>query len=456
MNNTAKQINAVLSKVKERKLTHITTAYFDHHGKPRGKYYHTRSLQKALLEGLALNLGVFSVAVNEKQMENSIFLDAERGFRDGLLRLDASSCRDFPLDQNGRGLLLIGELVDEHRAYCCRALLAAELQRYAAMEIIPSGAFEIEWYLLHETPLSAREKRPGQIRAAPGFETFYSLPDQVAANDLFEEIKSLSEAMGLPVESLHNEFSTLIEAALLPARGLSVADNAALFKALIKTIARRRGLLASFMARRSEDLQGCGAHVNLTLLNAADETQLFYAAEQPQHLADTLRWFIGGLQQYTPQLFLLQCPNLNSFRRLRPGLFAPLSNSWGINNKTVAYRAVNTSRAAARVEVRLPGADVNPYLSLLGILIAGRKGIEERLQPGPPTQGDGWSAPAAAAPAYPADFPAAIDAFKRSALARDCLGDAFVDCFVASRQWQLDDLAATITDWEVRTFMEGV
>ncbi|MGI9229585.1 MAG: glutamine synthetase family protein [Gammaproteobacteria bacterium] len=456
MKNQPEQIAAIFDKIAARNLSHITTAYFDHNGKPRSKYYHIQSLHKALLEGLALNLGIFSVSVNEKQMQNSIFLRAEQEFRDGLLQLDASSCRDLPLGQDHHGLLLIGELVDEYRAYCCRALLAAELQRYNSIGLLPSGAFEIEWYMLRETPASVTEKLPHQILAEPGFETFYSFTDQTADNDLFAAIQTDCEIMGLPVESLHNEFSTLMEAALLPAEGISIADNAALFKALIKTIARKRGLLASFMARRHQQLQGCGAHVNLTLLGADNHTGLFYDAAAADQITDTLLHFIGGLQKYTPELFLLQCPNLNSFRRLQAGLFAPLSNTWGINNKTVAYRVVNTTPSAARIEVRLPGADINPYLSLLGILIAGRLGIEEKLQPAPPVQGDGWSAPSPDGLAWPPDFPAAIAAFDRSAPARKYLGDAFVDCFVSGRQWQLDDLGDTITDWEIHTFIEGV
>lgn len=455
MNNTQEQIDNIFNKIDELGLSHVTTAYFDHTGKLRSKYFHVQSLQKALTEGTALNLGIFSVAVNEKQMQNSLFLAAENEFRDGVLQLDASSCRDFPLDANGNGLLLVGELIDENRRYCCRALLKSELARYDDLGLLPNGAYEFEWYMLRETLNSVTDKVANQLETAEGFETFYSFTDQVAENDLFTEIKTVCETMGLEVESLHNEFSTLMEGALLPKPGLEIADNAALFKAVIKAIARKRDLMASFMARRHESLQGCGAHVNLNLYNAKNHTGLFYDKNKTDFLTDTLLHFIGGLQKYTPELLLLQCPNLNSFRRFEPDMFAPLSNNWGINNKTVAYRFVNTSEATARIEVRLPGADVNPYLSLAGLLIAGRKGIEEQLQPNKPVEGDGWSVPGSDELTFPQDFAAAIKTFKESALAQEYLGQEFVDCFSASREWQLQDLGNSITDWEVRTFIEG-
>ncbi len=448
-------IDDIFARIKARGLSHITTAYVDHTGKLRSKYLHVHSLHKALTEGTALNLGIFSVAVNEQQMQNSVFLAAENEFRDGVLQLDAASCRNFPLDADGKGLLLLGELVDEYRAYCCRALLQSELQRYQDMGLLPTGAYEFEWYLLQETLASVREKTAGQIKAADGLESFYSFTEQLAANDLFTEIRSVCEAMNIALESLHNEFSTLIEAALLPAEGVLIADNAALFKAVIKAIARSYGLMASFMARRDHRTQGCGGHVNLNLLDAGSRRGLLYDKANPAGLTDTLLQFIGGLQKYTPELLLLQCPNLNSFRRFQPGLFAPLANNWGINNKTVAYRFVNTSETAARIEVRLPGADVNPYLSLAGLLIAGRQGIAEQRQPEAAVQGNGWSGDAPGRYPFPEDFSAAITAFKTSALARDCLGDAFVACYAASREWQLHDLKNTITDWEISTFIEG-
>ena len=452
--NKPEDIHRVLTLADERAITNFSLGYFDHNGRLRAKYYSRDSLEKAMTDGLALNLGIFAATHNETPMENSRFLDGENQFRDAGLLLLADTCRDFPLDGEKLNLILLGELVDEHRVYCPRALLSKELERYRQMGLLTLGAFEFEWTMLEESRASIRDKTPQSLTVCPGFELFYSFVDQLVDNPLYREVIDTCHTMGMPVETLHSEYTGLMEGALRPAQGGAIADNAGLFKWVVKAIAARRGLMASFMARRNSVDHGCGAHINLSLQDGAGKP-VFHDAGAKHSLSGIMCWFLGGLLRYTPELFLLQAPNFNSYRRFQPGLFTPLSNTWGINNKTVAFRAVNVNPGATRIELRLPGADTHPHLALLGMLVAGRKGIEERIQPGDPVTGDGWVAPDASGNAFPVDFPSAIARFNKSALAREVLGDAFVDCYVASRQWQLDELAATVTDWEIRTFLEG-
>lgn len=454
MENQPQDIKRIAALAEDRGLSNFTLAYFDHSGRLRAKYYNTSGLEKAMTDGTAMNLGIFAASLNEVPMETSPFLDPDNQFRDAAIRLMADTCRDFPLDGDKPGLLLIGELIDEYRAYCPRAFLSTELARYEQMGLRAYGAFEFEWYLLEETSKSIASKVPDSINVRSGFEVFYSFVDQIVENALFRDVIDCCETMSMPVETIHTEFTQIMEAALRPALGAAIADNGGLFKAVMKATARKHGLLASFMARRNMIEQGCGAHINLSLRNK-DDNNVFFAEETPDKLSDTMRHFIGGLQRYTPELFLMQAPNLNSYRRYQPGLFTPLSNTWGVNNKTVAFRAVNANRDATRVESRLPGADTNPHLALTGMLMAGRKGIEECIEPAEATAGDGWSVESPEELALPLEFTASIDRFEQSRLARETLGDGFVDCYVASRRWQIEDQQSTVTDWELRTFLEG-
>ncbi len=116
---------------------------------------------------------------------------------------------------------------------------------------------------------------------------------------------------------------------------------------------------------------------------------------------------------------------------------------------------VNVSPSAARVEIRIPGADMNPYLALAGVVLAGRKGLEEKRKPAANTEGNGWVVSSPAGREFPTGFAEAIAKFEKSALARQAFGDAFVDVFAADRQWQIAQCNAAITDWELRTFAEG-
>ena len=448
-------IECAVEKARQRGLVNFTLGYFDQNGRLRAKYCNTATLEKVLREGTALSMVALSSAPDETPMQNSPFLDPANQFPDAELKVSAESCRDFPLDGEGMGQIFIGELMNDFAGYCPRALLGNELERYANLGISPYGAFEIEWYMLEEDRSSIIKKSAKDLQVRNGFEWFYSFVDHVKDNALYRDIMDTFDAMDIPVETMHSEHSQLVEAALHPVQGIRIADNAGLFKWVMKAIAARHGLMASFMARRSTDSQGCGAHLNLSMLDSKG-TSVFYDQSGENKMSETMRHFLGGVLRYTPELFLLHAPNLNSYRRFKPGLFTPLSNTWGVNNKTVAFRVVTTSAGSARIESRIPGADISPHLGLLATLIAGRKGIEESIDPGDPVKGDGWTADDWNRLGFPLDFALAIGKFEHSPLARQVLGDKFVDFYVASRKWQLEDLANTITDWEVRTFIEGV
>lgn len=237
---------------------------------------------------------------------------------------------------------------------------------------------------------------------------------------------------------------------------MRVADNAALYKSVLKAIGLRHELMVSFMARRHPAEQGCGAHINVSLRDASSGEGVFFDEAEPDCISRTMRHFIGGLHAHVPELFLLFAPHLNSYKRFFPELFTPLNNTWGVNNKTVAFRAINLSRNSARIEVRVSGADLSPHLALAAVVAAGRRGIEEAIEPPPPVVGDGWSVSDAPGPGFPLRFPDAIDRFEASALARELMGDDFVDQFASDRRWQLDEFERAVTDWELKMYAEGV
>jgi glutamine synthetase len=455
MKNSRESVDSVLSRMREHDLRHITLGYFDTNARLRAKHYNAANLEKALKDGTAMNLAVLAMDPADNPIRTNPFAMPDHQFRDGVLLLVADTCRSFPLAADGAGLLILGQLVDEWRVHCPRAILHAECERLRAIGFEPFGAFEYECYLLDETTDSLRSKVPDAVVPRRGFEKMYSFVDQVGEDAFLSELIRVCDTMDIGIDTMHCEYTTLLEAALLPRRGVACADNAALYKSVAKAISRKHGLLASFMALRGAREQGCGAHLNVSLVDAASGAGCFYDDRAADCISQTLRHFLGGLQAYIPELFLMLAPNFNSYRRYAPGLFTPTSNTWGIANKTTAFRVVNISPAAARVELRIPGADVNPYFGLAAVVLAGRRGIEERLMPAAGVEGNGWKVESPPGREFPAGFEEAIARFDASALARATFGDRFVDFYVADRRWQLAHLNATITDWELRMFAEG-
>jgi glutamine synthetase len=238
---------------------------------------------------------------------------------------------------------------------------------------------------------------------------------------------------------------------------VQAADRALCLKSIIKTAARRKDALAVFMARLSDVHEPAGMHLNLSLRASVGEDPVFFDTAAG-HLSPgpVMAAFLGGLQACLPDLFLLLAPTVNSWKRFQAAAFVPTTNSWGVDNKTAAYRVVLANPRETRVEVRLPGADTHPHLALAAVLAAGRKGIEDQLRPTQAVIGDAHASDAPAGPCFPASFADAITRWRGSRYAREFFGPEFVQAYADSRAWQLQRLERTVTDWEVRQFAECV
>lgn len=449
-------IDAIVDQARERGLRHVHLGMFNTHGHLIAKRYHVDNLRKSMTEGVHLVAAILAAAPSGTDMiVTHPLADPDEQFRDGLLRMDPASCRDLPWEADGRGLLLIGEFVDDTAAYCCRALLRRELERFDALGLDVVGALEMESIALDATPETLARTTSYGLRLRGGYARPYQPLDEPGDIAYVDDLNATCEAMGVSLDSQHAEFVHLLETSLRPEVGLRIADNAALYKNVAKLLARRHGFMMSFMARWHPEQQGCGAHFNVSLRERDSGRPVFFDAGRDDRVSDVLRHFVGGLHAYLPELLLLLAPNLNSYKRFVPGVFTPLNNSWGIDNKTVAHRVLVDSPESARVEMRLAGADVSPHLGLLAVLLAGRRGMEQRLEPPPPVAGNGWAAEAPPGPVFPDTFGAAIAGFAQSELARDNLGAEFVTAFVGDRRWQLERFSRAVTDWELRMFAAG-
>ena len=449
---SADLIERVLEQADARSLSHANLGYFDTTGVFRSKRYAVRHLKKAMTEGVAWLALPSGMSPADDGIWSNRWVEPSGGYSDGLVLLDPESFRAMPFDSAGEGLLLVGEFTGEVAAACPRALLRAELERLSELGFDLFGAFELEGAVLAETAESLREKRATDVAVVPGWERVYSFVDQTGQAGLIDDLLSCCETMGMPLETAHAEFTDILEVGMAPATGVRIADNAGLYKAAAKIVAAKHDAYVSFMARRSEKDQGCGAHINVSLKDRDSGEGVFFDADAEHRLTATALHFIGGLLTYLPELFLLLAPNLNSYKRYAPGIFTPLNNSWSINNRTVALRVSNETAGAARVEVRPAGADVCPHLALLAVCLAGRLGIEEKLEPPAPLTGNGWVETDTGAPPFPLEFGAAIEAFANSKVAEQHIGEGFVKDFVNDRRWQQETFAATVTDWEIRTF----
>ncbi|MGE0335739.1 MAG: hypothetical protein AB7O21_13870 [Gammaproteobacteria bacterium] len=423
----------------------------DWYGRLRTKQLHGAQLDKVLADGTAFTTAIFATDSAEVPMDDGVFQDPAAGFRDGRVVFDAASPYRDMCPSGPPGMLLLGQFAEPLAPFCPRALLARECDRLASHGLLVRGAFEVECHVLRETPDALAGKVPGLLTSHPEFARMYGHVGHARGAPLFDALRRACDGSGVTLASLHAEYGGLLEAGLTPALGVAAADRLTLYKTFTKIIAREHGALAVFMARLSDRHEPAGGHLNLSLVDATDGAPCF--AANGGHM---LEEFLGGLQRYAPELFLLYAPHVNSFKRFGGAPFVPITNTWGVDNKTAAFRVVRATPAETRIEVRLPGADVQPHLALAATLAAGRRGLEERLQPTAPVTGDARAPTAVRGAAFPADFGAAISRWRDSACAREVFGAAFVDAFARSREWQLREFARAVTDWELRQFGECV
>lgn len=445
------EIAAALSRA--RVAERVSLGVFDWNGRLRATQLQATSFDTALREGVALTSAIFAVDSAENPILSGWFHDPAHGYPDAWLCPDPRALRADPW-AGGPALLALGELSGEFADCCPRAILRRELAKLARHGLRCDAAFELEYHVLLETPASLETKVPAALARLPALTRMYSWVDQAVAAPLLDATRAAAAACDIPVHALHAEFSGLLEAALGVDDALRAADHAGLFKAVAKVVARRHGALASFMAQLASPFESAGAHVNVSLHRLVDNAPLCHAPggrAGPELLA-----FLGGLQRYTPELALLHLPHVNSFKRLCGTGFAPRTNSWGFDNKTCASRVVTHRPAAARIEFRLPGADVCPHLALAAVIAAGCRGLDEGLRPGAPVVGDALAEAAPRGAAFPADLAAAVAAWRGSRFARGIFGERFVDALARAREWELAELARTVTDWELRQFAEGV
>jgi glutamine synthetase len=446
---TSAQARAI---VEERGLTHVKVGVFDNDGILRGKFIDRAKFCSALEQGLGFCDVVLGWDSNDQQYDNVSFTGWHTAFPDAPVRLLPETCRALPLE--GKMLLFLGEFAGKAEEVCPRATLRRVLTRAASMGYGASAAAEYEFFVFSETPASVREKHYRNLTSlTPGYFGYSLLRSGVHA-ELHQELLKLAEDMRMPIEGLHTETGPgVMEAALHYAEALEAADRAALFKTFVKVLAQRRGLMATFMAKWSQQLPGQSGHLHVSLARK-DGASAFYDERQPHTMSREMRWFVGGQQALMPELLAMVASTVNSYSRLVPGYWAPTSATWGVENRTCALRVIQGGAKAQRVEYRIAAADINPYLAIAVAIGSGLWGIEHQIEPDEPLTGNAYDKKLPAKRQLPRTLTEAAERLAASKAAQELFGKPFVEHFAATRVWEEREFRRAVTDWELARYFE--
>ena len=438
--------------VNERKLTHVKVGVFDIDGVLRGKYMSREKFFSSLDKGFGFCDVVLGWDSNDQLYDNTEFTGWHTGYPDALVRILPDTCRDIPFEPGM--LFFLAEFSEEAKAPCPRGVLRKVLEKARKMGFEVYAGFEYEYFLFDETPDTVRAKHYRDLKPmAPGYFGYSVIRNTVHA-DYYNETLDLCEKMRFPLEALHEETGPgVLEAAIAVDEGLAAADKAGLFKTFIKVHAQLRGRMATFMAKWNPNLPGQSGHIHVSLKGRGGKA-VFHDPKDRLHMSPLMKHFVAGQQALMPEFLGMVASTVNSYTRLVPGDWAPTHATWGAENRTCALRVIPGSEKSQRVEYRIAAADCNPYLGLAVALASGLWGIEHKLALGKPISGNAYDQKPPAKGALPTTLWDAAQRLKASKAARECFGDAFVEHFAATREWEERQFRKAVTDWELDRYFE--
>ena len=447
----------IIEEIKKSPLAKVKVAVADVDGILRGKYLHRDKFLSAVESGFGFCNVVLGWDSNDAAYDNVAFTGWHSGYPDQLVALDLNTYRHVPWDNNVP--FFLGHFVKEDGAplaICPRQLLRKAVQQAKDMGYETMFGLEFEWFNFNETPQSLQEKdfRLNRLESLTPGMFGYSLLRASLNNPFFNDLMDKLLPFGIPIEGLHTETGPgVYEAAIQCTDALEAADRGVLFKSSVKEIAYRHGIMPTFMAKWNSTLPGSSGHIHQSLISIKDGNNVFFDAAHPLKMSKVFESYLAGLMELLPEILPLFAPTVNSYKRLVEGFWAPTKVTWGVDNRTVAYRVISGSAKATRVEARVPGADVNPYLAVAGCLMAGLYGIRNNLKlTKERVVGNGYAVTDAVT--LPATLQEAALKMRGSERARELFGEAFVDHFTNTRLWEWRKFQEQVTDWELRRYFE--
>lgn len=445
----------LIQKIKNSGSPKIKFAVADIDGILRGKYIHKNKFLNSVENNIEFCDVIFGWDSDDICYDNVEVTGWHTGYPDAKAKIDLNSFREIPWE-NSTPFFLADFSNDKHYANsaCPRSLLKKINNECKTMGFKAIFAQEFEWFNFRSTPNELNEANfqnlqpisPGMF----GYSVLRTSLNQPYFNDLFE----LLNQFNIPVEGLHTETGPgVLEATIIYDEIISAADKATLFKTAVKEIAYKHNIVASFMAKWNSNLPGCGGHIHQSLWNTEGDRNLFFDKNNKTRTSKLIEHFIAGQLACLPEILPMFAPNVNSYKRLNSGNWAPSTLTWGTDNRTTSIRVIPGGNKSTRIEMRVPGSDTNPYLAMAASLASGLYGIKNQLKlETPETKGNGYNNKKNGI--LPNSLPEANRKMANSGIARELFGNAFVEHFTKTRDWEWQQFSKQVTDWELKRYFE--
>lgn len=434
----------------------VVVGFTDHYGRTMGKRFDADFfLESGVEDGTHACDYLLTVDMEMEPVDGFAFANWDAGYGDFHLVADLTTLRLAGWTTGTAFVLcdVIDNTTHAPVAVAPRSILRHQIDDLAAAGFTAAAASELEFYLFRDSYRAVHEKGYRGLEAAGWYVEDYHLLQASRVEDYVGAARRALRDSEIPVENSKGEAAIgQHELNVRYAEALAMADRHVVMKQAMKELADSQGVSVTFMAKPDAAQPGNSCHIHLSLW--ADDANAFADSDgDGDGRSDVFRWFLGGWMRHAADLMVCYAPTVNSYKRYQDQSWAPTKIAWSTDNRTAGFRIVGTG-SSLRIENRIPGADVNPYLAYAAAIASGLDGIRNQIEPPPEFRGDVYAADDI--PTVPTTLGAAHARFAASAEARRLLGDDVVDHYSHHLANELAAANAAVTDWEMRRYFERI
>lgn len=376
------------------------------------------------------------------------------GYGDYVMKPDLATLRVLPWLEGTA--MVTCDLLDHHThalvPHAPRSVLKQQINRLQNMGLEAAVATELEFFVFRESFEEMRDKSYRNMTTISPYNEGYHIFQTTKEEGLMRAIRNGLQGAGVRVENTKGEADAgQAEINVCYSNALEMADNHCLVKNAVKEIAFLQDRAVTFLAKWNHDAAGSSSHIHQSLVST-EGASVFYTADAEYGMSELMRHYLAGLLKYANDNTYFLAPYVNSYKRFMAGTFAPTKAIWSLDNRTAGYRVVGDGSRNVRVECRVGGSDLNPYLAIAAQIAAGIAGIEEKLELEKEFRGDAYQARKSRE--IPSTLAQASLALKKSGMLRDAMGSDVIDHYLRCAQWELEDFNSKVTDYEVKRGFE--
>ena len=447
-------MEALREKVSSGQIDTVITAITDMQGRLMGKRFQAEFFVDSAWEETHCCNYLVATDLEMYTVDGYSATSWSAGYGDYIMKPDLSTLRVLPWLE-GTALVLC-DLLDHHThalvPHAPRSVLKQQIARLEAMGLESAVATELEFFVFRESFEELRDKGYRDMTTISPYNEDYHIFQTTKEEGLMRAIRKGLQGAGVGVENTKGEADAgQAEINVRYSDALEMADNHCLVKNAVKEIAFQQDRAVTFLAKWHHDAAGSSCHIHQSLRRTTGEP-VFAAPGAEYGMSDTMRQYLAGLLKHASENTFFLAPYVNSYKRFMAGTFAPTKAIWSLDNRTAGYRVVGEGTDNVRVECRVGGSDLNPYLAIAAQIAAGIAGIENRLELEKEFKGDAYQARRARE--IPRNLGDAMQALKKSAMLRDAMGSDVVDHYLRAAEWELEDFNSKVTDYEVNRGFE--